>query len=79
MCNFQVRGYAQGSATETSEPDEAYQKLLIKKQSLQQELRQRTGAVPSFYMGNRLAIVLASKKEAVRLGLAAGPGLAVCS
>lgn len=74
---IKVRGYAVGSNMEVSEPEELLQKLLAKKRFLQQEIRQRSGALPNVYMGNRLAVILSSKRNAVRVDLAAGPGLMV--
>lgn len=59
------------------EPGEIIRELLAKKQALQMELRQRAATGSSMYYGSRLAISMLTNRGAVRIALAAGPGLLV--
>lgn len=72
-----VRGYSTGSAMQAPEPGEIIRELLAKKQALQMELRQRAATGSSMYYGSRLAISMLTNRGAVRIALAAGPGLLV--
>ncbi|XP_014207589.1 Bardet-Biedl syndrome 2 protein homolog [Copidosoma floridanum] len=71
----EIRGYATGTSIEPPEPGDVYRELLLKKHSLQMELRQRTASESNYYLGSKLAVSIASARGAVRLGLASGPGL----
>lgn len=60
----------------TPEPGELIRKLLARKQALTTELKQR-GANFQNYLGSKLAVNMFPSKGAVRLALAAGPGLLI--
>ncbi|XP_074109421.1 BBSome complex member BBS2 isoform X2 [Cotesia typhae] len=72
----EVRGYGAGLMISTPEPDELIRKLLARKQALTMELKQR-GANFQNYLGSKLAVNMFPSKGAVRLALAAGPGLLI--
>ncbi|CAG5102110.1 Similar to Bbs2: Bardet-Biedl syndrome 2 protein homolog (Mus musculus), partial [Cotesia congregata] len=72
----EVRGYGAGLMISTPEPGELIRKLLAKKQALTTELKQR-GANFQNYLGSKLAVNMFPSKGAVRLALAAGPGLLI--
>lgn len=85
----EIRGYASAASStigttigtmdmdNREEPGEYYRQLVLKKQALQMELRQRNVSESNFYMGSKLAVSISSARGAVRLGLASGPGLLV--
>lgn len=62
---------------DTPEPGEAMRELLVRKQVLQMELRQRAASVPSMYHRTKLAVSLRTTRGAARVALASGPGLLV--
>ncbi|XP_008560826.1 Bardet-Biedl syndrome 2 protein homolog [Microplitis demolitor] len=72
----EVRGYGAGLMISTPEPGELIRKFIAKKQALLMELRQR-GANFQNYLGSKLAVNMFPGKGAVRLALAAGPGLLI--
>ncbi|KAJ8675989.1 hypothetical protein QAD02_011775 [Eretmocerus hayati] len=73
----EMRGYALGSVTQTQEAGDEYRKLAARKQALQMELRQRSASESNYYLGSKLGVSLMANRGAVRLGLAAGPGLVI--
>lgn len=72
--NGEVRGYNSGFAIIAQEPVNVLRELLTKKQSLQQELRQKATTLSSVYMGCELGAGIQSKIDGVRLTIASGPG-----
>ncbi|XP_015513002.1 Bardet-Biedl syndrome 2 protein homolog isoform X1 [Neodiprion lecontei] len=72
----EVRGFGPGAASsEASEPGDKMRELLAKKQALIAEMRHRAANPGSF--ASRLAVEVSCGDGAVRMALAAGPGLLV--